>query len=130
MQDKIDGVHGPKPFKITVDDLRAVKQLEALQAFRIKDKSFSVKMELELDRTVGPGGGIGHPLGTNSGSSGARIAPPSLHDDTNPRTTTSRGGATINIDTVQAHDYNDFLRQLSRQQLAQGGGGVNLAGAR
>jgi hypothetical protein len=55
-----------KRLQVILDDQGAISSLERLQAFRIKDKSFTVT-ELQRDRAVGPGGGIGMPTGATGG---------------------------------------------------------------
>lgn len=96
LQDKIDGIGNSHPsFKVTAETLAAQRALEALQRYRINDKTFTIKGRLELERIVGPGGGIGHPLGGPT--------------DTSPRTT-------INVGKVEAHDYRDFTQQMDRRR--------------
>lgn len=98
-QDQIDGVGRSHPaFKVTAQTLAAQRSMEALQRYRINDKTFTIKGELELERAVGPGGGMGRPVGGGDGGGAAR------------------GGTTIKVGTVQAHDYDDFLRQMQRRQ--------------
>lgn len=104
IQDQIDGKH---VLHITVDDLKAVKQLEALQAFRLKDKTLTIQVRQELERAVGPGGGMGRPTGSGDGSAG-------------------RPGPLVNIDKAYISDTNDLLRKADDRVRARAGGGVNL----
>lgn len=110
LQDQIDGHH---VFKVDVNDLEAIKALEALQAFRFKDKTINVTTNMR-ERAVGPGGGIGQPSPNNGGAGGSSGGG------------ASRGGDTYNI---QAHDYNDFLRQQQARQRGRAGGGPSLVGS-
>lgn len=109
-QDRIDGVgHSHPSFKVTAETLAAQRAMEKLQAYRINDKTFTIKGELELERVVGPGGGMGRPLGTAGGGSGGGAS----------------RGTTVNIGTVQAHDYKDFMTQAQRRARQRELTGVN-----
>lgn len=60
-QAKLDAIHD-KRVAVIADTAAAVRSLEALQAMRIADKNFSVTARYQQrERTVGPGGGMGHP---------------------------------------------------------------------
>ena len=121
---KLDAIKDKK-LKILLDDLDAVQDLRDLQAFRLKDKTLTIHVEQERDRVVGPGGGIGHPLGGGSSGGASRGLQAA------PRTSRSSGrdAPLVNVENLQAHDYNDFLRQSQNRVISRGGGGVLLQGA-
>lgn len=108
-QNQIDAIaKPPHVIRFTVDDIAAIKKLEALRH--------------EIDRAVGPGGGIGHPA-----SNGATAAPSfSGSSRTSSSATTSRAGPGINIQHATFTDAKDLSRQGTKWLRGRGGGGVNL----
>ena len=110
---QIDAVGNLHPkIGVTVDDLRAVQELQKLQEFRLRDKTLTIKVEQQIDRVVGPGGGIGVPLGANTGSpSGSSKAGPS---------------SLVSVDKMYVSDVADMLRKTQKQFVSKAGGGVFL----
>lgn len=112
LKNQIDEVGDMTPtFKVTAQTLEATRDLEALQAFRLKDKSFTVRVEQEIDRVVGPGGGMGRPTGSAGGGAGSGG---------------SGAGLTVNIENATVGDTNDLLRKSADAVRARAGGGVSL----
>jgi hypothetical protein len=107
------GQQHPK-FHVDSNTLSEIAHMHELQRLQIADKKFKITAQIEqsIEQATGPGGGIRRPSGLTSGSGDG-----------------TRGGTTINVNKVEAHDYNDFLKQLAAQMRARSGGGVSLAGA-
>jgi hypothetical protein len=119
---KLDAIH-EKQIRVKLDDLAAIRGLENLQAYRLRDKSLTIQVREELERTVGPGGGIGHP----TGAAGGGASTPRSASQPAPSSGTGGGGkgATVHIHgDVKPKDYDDFTRQLRNRGIAQAGGGV------
>lgn len=118
---KLDQIHDKK-ITVLLNDLAAVQSLQALQALRLKDKTLSVNVELQIERAVGPGGGIGHPTGPTPNP---RLQAPN-HRLQSPDGPSTKGGPLVNIQNAHLTDTNDLLRKSQDALIARGGGGVLL----
>ena len=114
---RLDQIHD-KQVRILLDDLAAVQSLKALQAFRLKDKTLTIQVRQELERTVGPGGGMGRPTGAAGGSP---QLPPTRSGSGN-----GAAGPLVNIQHAHISDTNDLLRKSQDALRARAGGGVML----
>ena len=105
---KLDAIHDKK-FAIIAQDQAAIRSLERIQAMRLADKSFTVYQRNQIiERTVGPGGGMGqNPHGSAGGGSGR--TPVHIHLDDNGRTTLT---GHMDDRAQRTYDANrDFERQ-------------------
>jgi len=132
LQDQIDGIHD-KSFKINIaNELALVHQLQALQAFRLKDKSFTITANM-VERQVGPGGGAGHDPAADPGAVDLatpvpRSVQPSGTRQTQPQSS-GRSAPLVNVENMTTTDTDDILRKSQRLARGRNGGGVVLAGS-
>ena len=115
LQTQINEVGQKHPrFHIDSNTLDLIKQMHTIDAFKFRDKDFTVTahFEQEIERVRAPGGGMGRPGDIQSGNSGG-----------------GRGGVNINIDKVETRDVDDLLRKTDSIRRGRAGGGVALMGA-
>lgn len=106
-----------KKIQVILNDQRAIDSLNRLQAFRLRDKTLTIRVEQEIERAVGPGGGRGAPTGT---AGNPRVAAASR------ATTSGTSGPLVNIQHAHVADTRDLLRQTDNALRARAGGGVML----
>lgn len=114
LQTQINEVGQKHPrFHIDSNTLDLIAQMHKIDAFRFKDKDFTVTahFEQEIERVRAPGGGMGRPGDLQSGNSGG-----------------GRGGVNINVDKLYTRDTDDLLRKTDSIRRARAGGGVALMG--
>jgi len=84
LEAELASIHDRK-FQVIAETASAIHSLEALQAYRLRDKSFNVyQHNLGIERGVGPGGGMGNtPPGsaprTGTGHGGSGSVPVHIH---------------------------------------------------
>ena len=113
LKSQIDEVGNAHPrFHIDSNTLDEIARMHELQQLQIRDKKFkiTVAIEQQIERTVGPGGGMGRPgdLGSGSGAGAGG----------------SGSGALGHVDKMYASDTNDIIRKSDRRRRARAGGGV------
>lgn len=114
LQDQINEVGRSHPrFRIDSNTLAEIAHMHELQRLQIADKDFKITAHIEeqIERSTGPGGGMGRP------------------GDLAPRTSSDRSGSSgagINIQNATFTDARDLSRQAAKWRRGRAGGGVSL----